>query len=124
MFNPTRTALLLLAPLALFAACSSATTDVVVAVEEQDGAQLYKSQACAKCHGSDGSSAFWLPGPDLRAHLGSWTPDTLAAYLGDPMAVAEGIERLAGDGKMPEYSHLDEATRRRLAEYVLTLGDS
>lgn len=122
MFTPNRAARLLLAPLALLAACSSPTTDVPV--EKQDGELLYESQACGKCHGADGSSAFWLPGPDLRTHLDSWTADTLTAYLADPMSVAEGIERLAGEGKMPEFSHLDAAARRRLAEFVLTLGDS
>jgi len=122
MLTPTRAALLLLAPLALLAACSSPTTDVPV--EDQDGELLYKSQACGKCHGADGSSAFWLPGPDLRTHLDEWNVGTLAAYLADPMTVAEGIERLAGEGKMPEFSHLDEAALRRLSEFVLTLGDS
>jgi len=122
MSIPTRATRLLLAPLALLAACSSPTTDVPL--EEQDGELLYKSQACGKCHGADGSSAFWLPGPDLRTHLDAWTVDTLAAYLADPMTVAKGIERLAGEGKMPEFSHLDEASRRRLAEFVLTMGDS
>ncbi len=104
----------------LLAGCSGPSTDLAPA--EQDGALLYATQKCALCHGDDGASAWWRPGPDLRPHLGDWTVDGLAAYLLDPIGTAEGIDRLAGDG-MPAYEHLDEPTRRRLAAYVLALGD-
>ena len=115
----SRSARFLLGPLVFLAACSGPATDAPAG--EQAGALLYETQSCGTCHGPDGASAFWRPGPDLLPHLDTWTVDTLAAYLADPAAVAEGIERL-GDSSMPEYGHLDEATRRRLALYVLSLG--
>jgi len=98
--------------------CSSEAT--ALPVRDQSGEQLYESQRCALCHGADGSSAFWRPGPELLSHLDSWSIDALAAYLADPVAVAATLSRLDGEG-MPAYDHLDQATRRRLAAYVLSL---
>jgi mono/diheme cytochrome c family protein len=119
MSNHTRSARFLPAPLVFLVACSGPATNVPAG--EQTGALLYETQSCGTCHGADGASAFWRPGPDLLPNLDTWTVDSLAAYLADPISIAQGIERL-GEGSMPEYGHLDEATRRRLAEYVLSLG--
>ncbi len=99
-------------------ACGSSAGELPV--EEQSGEQLYASQRCALCHGPDGSSAFWRPGPELLSHLDSWTVETLAGYLADPPSVAATMSRLDGED-MPAYGHLDEPTRRRLAAYVLSL---
>ena len=88
----------------------------------QTGAQLYESQNCALCHGEDGTSSWWRPGTDLTAHLDTWTVETLAEYIRDPDWAAVTIDRLT-TGNMAGFPHLDEASRRRLAEYVLTLGD-
>lgn len=100
-------------------ACSGPAVETPV--PQQPGAVLYVTQRCALCHGDDGSSAFWRPGPDLLPNLDRWTVDSLADYLEDPAAVAADIDRLDGED-MPAYPHLDEATRRRLAAYVLSLG--
>lgn len=123
MTNPTMllTARSVLLAVTVLAATGCSGPKVETPVAQQDGALLYDTQRCALCHGPDGSSAFWRPGPDLLPHLDSWTVDTLAAYLEDPAAVATDIDRLDGED-MPGYPHLDEATRRRLAAHVLSLG--
>jgi mono/diheme cytochrome c family protein len=117
--SPLTMAGALLAGLAGSLACSGPAVETPVA--EQSGALLYETQRCALCHGADGSSAFWRPGPDLLPHLDYWTVDSLADYLADPAAAAMEIDRLDGED-MPGYPHLDEASLRRLATYVLSLG--
>ena len=111
--------LLLGVSLLLLAACGS--SEPAPDVKLQSGAQLYASQNCALCHGADGSSAFWRPGPDLLPNLDSWTLDDLTQYIAEPDVVATRVERLT-PGSMAGFPHLDEATRRRLAEYVLSLA--
>jgi mono/diheme cytochrome c family protein len=103
------------------AACSS--SDPGPPPEGQSGAQLFESQGCAVCHGADGTSAFWRPGPNLLPNLDTWAVPELAQYLADPDSVAERVERLT-PGSMAGFPHLDEATRLRLADYVLTLDDA
>ncbi len=116
----SRTCLLLTTLALVFAqACSGPATEMEV--HEQSGALLYETQRCALCHGADGSSSFWRPGPDLLPHLSSWTVDSLSQYLLDPVAMAADIDRLSGED-MPAYDQLGLETRRRLAEFVLSLG--
>ncbi|MCB9897062.1 MAG: cytochrome c [Planctomycetes bacterium] len=109
-----------LAGLLAGAGCSS-TSDLPPDV--QTGAELYVSQSCALCHGADGRSAFWRPGPDLVPSLDAWTVDALAEYLADPAAWAARDPRLDDDG-MPGFPQLSVDERERLARFVLSLGDA
>lgn len=113
-------------PFALLLVACSAPPDEPVAAGapvqvSPSGAELWVSQNCALCHGPDGASAWWRPGPDLLPNLHRWTAPALAAYIADPMLAARNMERLDGTG-MPGYPHLTVSERLRLARYVLGLG--
>ena len=115
-----RPAIALVASIALGGA---GCTSIDLPTDAQSGAELFVSQNCALCHGADGRSAFWRPGPDIVPALGMWTVDTLAEYLGDPEAWAARDPRLEG-GSMPSFDHLTGDERERLARWVLTLDDT
>lgn len=108
----------LIALLVVLAGCGAPSIDVPVA--QQTGAQLFVSQGCFRCHSKDGSGSFLGLGPDLRDKRVHWDAERLTRYLADPAAYAADDPRL-GEREMPAYDLLDEPTRRRLAEHVLTL---
>ena len=105
----------------LVAATACGATPIVPVLPGQSGAELYAAQGCGRCHGDDGSSAFFLPGPDLRGIGAHWTRADLAAYFADPPAWVQRVPSLRGRS-MPAYAHLDEAARLALADHVLELS--
>lgn len=93
-----------------------------------DGAEIYRLQNCANCHGGAREGTHHGPALDgLRAH---WERDRLAEFLADPAAFAahdarlEGMDRQYGGVTMGRYDNLDLAQRSTLAEWLLAAGDS
>jgi hypothetical protein len=54
---------------------------------------VWEAEGCALCHGEAGEGGELAP--PLRELTVNWTPETLAAYLADPVVDAEGNPRLA-----------------------------
>ncbi|MGE3274940.1 MAG: cytochrome c [Vicinamibacterales bacterium] len=88
------------------------------------GRELYASNGCAVCHGSEGRgdgpvAAGTTPRPtDFTKPESFKTARTVDAVA---TVIADGIP--STPRPMPPYRHLDEGARRLIAEYVLSLGD-
>jgi mono/diheme cytochrome c family protein len=86
------------------------------------GADLFKVQGCATCHGNEGQGS--MLGPALRGLKQHWTREQLVEYFVDPQAFAAKDPRLAKQGKgfiqsMPGYKALKPEERASLADLVL-----
>lgn len=77
------------------------------------GQALFQKHDCSACHQISGIGG--TAGPDLT-HIGSERPDMEwhVRHLRDPESVVPG-------SAMPDFSHLDDAELRELAEYLTTL---
>lgn len=90
----------------------------------KQGAELFASNSCNLCHGDDARGSDG--GPSLSGLAEHYTVEDLMEYLKDPDAVLENSARLSKraeefDALMPSYEHLDDADRRKLATFVLSL---
>jgi mono/diheme cytochrome c family protein len=91
------------------------------------GAEIYRLQNCANCHGERREGT--RRGPALAGLRARWTIERLAAYLADPPAMLETDARLAsldeqyGSSDMGRYDNLDLAQRSTLAAWLLAEGD-
>jgi mono/diheme cytochrome c family protein len=88
------------------------------------GSDLYRTQACATCHGSEGQGS--MLGPALKGAGVHWTREKLVDYLSDPQTYTSMDPRLAQQGKtylqpMPAYKTLKPEERAGLADFVLSL---
>jgi mono/diheme cytochrome c family protein len=90
-----------------------------------DGAEIYRSQWCADCHGESLEGTF--KGPPLADLAPHWyTPENLAEYLADPERFVQGTPRVRWlrwryDYDMPAYRELTRAERMTLARWLFTL---
>jgi cytochrome c553 len=87
------------------------------------GAEIYRLQNCANCHGeAREGTRLGPPLADLRAH---WSAARLAEYFLDPRPVIEQDARLVeldrsfGSSDMGRYDNLDLEQRTHLAEWLL-----
>lgn len=76
-----------------------------------------------RCHGANRAGT--LEGPPLKGLRHTWTADQIVEYLADPPTYIKDTPRLQELVKryrtpMPSFLTLDEATRRELAEYLLS----
>jgi mono/diheme cytochrome c family protein len=88
------------------------------------GAELYRQQGCATCHGAAGEGA--ITGPDIRGAAARWGRDDLAAFLADPEAFVAKDPRLAQQKKkymmpMQSFGNLPPEQRLAIADHVLSL---
>jgi len=88
------------------------------------GAEIYRLQNCANCHGDRGEGT--SRGTALRELGLHWTRDDLADFLADPDVVLTRDARLQAQrrpfsGAMSRYDNLTQDERERLAEYLLGL---
>lgn len=117
-----RIAVLTLVSLWLAAACSLRRQPPPGA----SGAEIYRLQNCANCHGDAREGT--RRGPPLAALGAHWTEASLAEYFVDPQAVVARDARLAeleaglGGSKMGRYDNLDAGQRRTLAAWLLADG--
>ena len=86
------------------------------------GAELFASQGCTSCHGSQGEGK-WL-GPPLRGLGEHWTKEELAAYIAKPGPFQKSKPHLAAiaagfSAHMPENGHLSENERLDMGDYLL-----
>jgi mono/diheme cytochrome c family protein len=94
------------------------------APRQAGGKDLYRTQACATCHGQDAQGT--VSGPALARISQRWSLEELVEYFGEPEAVRELREDLLSmqghyPARMPSYKHLSTDERERLARYLLTL---
>lgn len=90
-----------------------------------EGATLYRTYACAQCHGEKGQGSPAGLGPTLRGKHEFWDAAKLDAYLRDPKGYAAGVDRL-GQAKtaMPALPSTVTAEERAvLVEHTLGLMD-
>jgi mono/diheme cytochrome c family protein len=120
-----RLVLLVLAIASSFFACSreAGRAEPLSPAAIERGRTHYREHGCGVCHGVAGrgdgpSAASQKPPPrdfqrtrDFRVVR---TVESLADFI------AHG--KPSGSGAMPRYAHLDDATRRDLARFVLSLG--
>jgi cytochrome c553 len=113
---------LLLLPLGLAPACSFRRQPPPGA----SGAEIYRLQNCANCHGEvREGTRLGPPLAGLRAH---WTRARLTEYLADPRPMVEADARLSalderyGSSDMGRYDNLDLSQRSTLAEWLLEAG--
>ncbi len=108
------------------AACATEpATEVGDLTAEQlaEGKVLYDTNGCAACHGPDGRgdgplAPVLTPRPrDFASPAAFKGPRTMVAVAG---VIARGIP--STPTPMPAYSHLDLASCRQLAGYVLSIG--
>src|SRR5262245_31297182 len=97
------------------AACGGGAAEAQAA--GSPGAQLFTSQGCSACHGSDGSGG--MLGPPLWGKKQLWTRAKLMEYLKNPQAYATKDERLAEQSRtytlpMPRVDKLTEEDLGRL----------
>ena len=87
------------------------------------GAEIYRLQNCANCHGKarEGTRL----GPPLEGLAQHWTRARLAEYLVDPRPLVASDARLSaldqhyGSSDMGRYDNLDLALRTALADWLL-----
>ena len=90
------------------------------------GAEIYRLQNCANCHGEEREGT--RRGPPLAGLDEHWTAERLAEYLSDPGATIAGDARLRamdedfGSSNMGRYDNLDPEQRRTLAAWLLAGG--
>jgi mono/diheme cytochrome c family protein len=91
------------------------------------GAEIYRLQNCANCHGEEREGT--RRGPPLAGLRSYWDAERLAEYLVDPPAVVARDKRLAaydeqyGSSDMGRYDNLDLAQRSTLAAWLLAEGE-
>lgn len=117
MPTPLRPSLLLLPLLTL--ACSFRRDPPPGA----SGAEIYRLQNCANCHGDKREGT--RNGPPLRGLAAHWDAERLARYFADPRAlVAEDARLRALDqeysGDMGRYDNLNLGQRRTLAWWLIS----
>jgi mono/diheme cytochrome c family protein len=98
---------------------------VLSEAEESEALALYRSEACAVCHGEMGEGIEGA-GPVLRDLAPYWDVERLMTYIADP----EGFSAANPDFderrdqtfelEMPASDHLSEEQRRLLARWLLT----
>lgn len=100
----------------------SSTSAVDRAARAEHGRSLYASNGCGVCHGTDGrgdgpSAATLTPAPrDLR------NPASFERGAGvEDIATTLGAETNRETIQMPSFSHLPEADRLALAEFIVSL---
>jgi len=111
-------AVILLACLAPSVGCGAKDTGAA------SGAAIYRTQACATCHGDDGAGTPF--GPSLQGKKGFWTRAALVAYLKNPIAYAEKDPRLAAQARkftlpMQRFDQLSESDLEAVADHVLAM---
>lgn len=116
-------ALLLLSSLVATAACSLRRQPPPGA----DGAEIYRLQNCANCHGDAREGT--RRGPPLAGLRANWDSARLAEYLADPASMVARDPRLMtlderfGGIQMGRYDNLDLAQRTTLAQWLLAAGE-
>lgn len=91
------------------------------------GAEIYRLQNCANCHGEEREGT--RRGPPLAGLRSNWSAERLAEYLADPPAMVANDARLAlfdeqfGSSDMGRYDNLDMEQRTRLAAWLLAEGN-
>ncbi len=91
------------------------------------GAEIYRLQNCANCHGEEREGT--RRGPPLAGLSANWSAERLAEYLADPPAMVANDARLAaydeqyGSSDMGRYDNLDLALRSTLAAWLLAEGE-
>lgn len=106
---------------AVFSACGVSDS---APPQQAGGKELYRTQACATCHGESAQGT--ANGPALAGISQRWSLEELAQYFGDPEPVRAQRDDLRSmearyPARMPAYKHLTSAERERLANYLLTL---
>ncbi len=88
------------------------------------GAALFRSQACATCHGADGEGTAF--GPTLHGKKAFWTREKLVEYLRNPQAYTEKDARLSAQARkytlpMTRFDKLSQPEIEAVAEHVLAM---
>lgn len=91
------------------------------------GAEIYRLQNCANCHGEEREGT--RRGPPLAGLRANWNAERLAEYLVDPPAMVARDARLVaydeqyGSSDMGRYDNLDLGQRSTLAAWLLAEGE-
>jgi mono/diheme cytochrome c family protein len=88
------------------------------------GGEIYRSQACATCHGQEGAGTSF--GPTLHGKKGFWTRAALVEYLKDPAAYSQKDPRLSAQAKkftlpMQRFDKLSPEDLEAVADHVLAM---
>ncbi len=104
----------------------SGSAEAPAVVDLEAAAKLFTGGkgSCAACHGKEGKGM--MLGPEITGAAEHWTVDTLAGFFADPGRTLAGDARLAEmaarySSPMPAATNLNEAERKAVAAYVLSL---
>jgi len=123
-WNPAGQVVILAVAAALFAACRNggSATAAGHAARLERGRSLYASNGCRVCHGPDGrgdgpSAATLTPPPRDLHDPASFERGASVEDIATTLGAATSRETI----QMPSFSHLPEADRLALAEFIVSL---